>query len=37
MKVFPPQLKKQGIIIQDSEPADAAKKMIEFLRKRNFV
>jgi len=37
MKVFPPQLKNQGIIIQDSKPADAAKKMIEFLRERNFV
>ena len=37
IKVFPPHVKKQGIIIQDCEPIYAAKKMIEYLRDKNFV
>ena len=37
IKIFPPQLKKQGTIIRDSEPSSAAKTVIEFLREKNFV
>jgi electron transfer flavoprotein alpha/beta subunit len=37
IKVFPPEMKKQGVIIKDSEPSYAAKQLIEFLKERNFI
>jgi electron transfer flavoprotein alpha/beta subunit len=36
-KIFPPQVKKTGIRIDGSEPRDAAKEMIKFLKQRKFV
>jgi electron transfer flavoprotein beta subunit len=37
VKIFPPQVKKTGILIDGSEPQGAAKKLIGFLRERKFV
>ncbi len=37
VKIFPPKLKKTGMLIDGSEPQGAAKKLIEFLKERKFV
>ena len=37
IKIFPPQVKKAGIRIDGSEPREAAKEMITFLKQRKFV
>ena len=37
VKIFPPQVKKMGMLIDGSEPQAAAKKLIGFLRERKFV
>jgi electron transfer flavoprotein alpha/beta subunit len=37
IKIFPPQVKKTGVVIDGSEPREAAKEMIEFLKQRKFV
>jgi len=37
VKIFPPQVKKTGMVIDGSEPQGAAKKLIEFLKERKFV
>jgi len=37
VRIFPPQVKKTGMLIDCIEPQDAAKKLIGFLRERKFV
>jgi len=37
VKIFPPQVKKMGVLIDGIEPQGAAKKLIEFLKERKFV
>jgi len=37
VRIFPPQVKKTGMLIDGIEPQDAAKKLIGFLRERKFV
>lgn len=37
IKIFPPQVKKTGMLIEGSEPQGAAKKLIGFLRERKLV
>jgi len=37
VKIFPPQVKKTGMVIDGSEPQGAAKKLIEFLKQRKVV
>jgi electron transfer flavoprotein alpha/beta subunit len=37
VKIFPPQVKKTGKLIHGSEPQDAAKKIVGFLKERKIV
>jgi len=37
VKIFPPQVKKTGVVFDGSEPRGAAKKLIEFLKERKFI
>ncbi len=37
VKIFPPPMKKAGLLIDGSEPQSAAKKLIGFLKERKFV
>jgi electron transfer flavoprotein alpha/beta subunit len=37
VKIFPPQVKKKAVLVDGSEAQGAAKKLVEFLKERDFI